>query len=679
MKLISHINGDSDIIEAWVKYYIKLGVDHFHLVVHGTTDQNETLLSIANQYPITIEEMYGGPFACEEKKSRLDAILSRCAGQWVVLADSDEFVEFPYENITATIGALTEANATVMAAPMLQRLTADGTLETPPLIEDPFELFPLCSVTLYRQMGMKGDIFKFPLFFCGQGTSLREEGNHHPPVGYEPRGGGIAGVTHHFKFRRTIAKRIDNMILSEHPWRHESVQFREYLDRHAGRLPLDNAFVYSREELFRRGLLRKGSAGESRRVVWEDSGSHLGSEGVEEPHDGIAFKSTGKKIAFILPKTTEFGGLERHLLMLIRSLSGRVQSPVIVCLDHDAVSEHLDGDLREKIVVKCVAQPNSLIEWLRLLRKVKPDIAVFCYNWFRTFAWEAPVASLLAGVKRVISIQHLVAVPPPAPPEGKSIRDRVRRLVGGRARDMARVRVTSYVSHRTICVSEAVRRSLVQDYAFSARRTITIHNGISTKKFSPSSCRRGKVREQFGIGDDDFVVVCSARLTEAKGVGILIYAVSRVVRQGIQCKCIIVGDGPLREKLESEVKALGLFDYIFFAGFQEDVRPFLQAGSSFMLTSYIEGLPLSILEAMSCGLPCIVTDVGGNAEAVVHGVTGLLISPGSLDEAERALLHLATHPKESAEMGERGREMACRMFDSDKQLEELRGVVLGDS
>ncbi len=181
LKLISHVNADSDLIEAWLKYYLRLGVDRFHLVVHGTPDENDRLLAIKNSYPITIEDTYGGPFDVHEKKNRLDAVLARYTGQWILLVDSDEFVEFPYQDIPATVRKLNFAHANLMAAPMLQRLTADGSLETPPVIDDPFQMFPLCLVDLYRRMGVKADIFKFPLFFCASGTQLAEGGNHYPP------------------------------------------------------------------------------------------------------------------------------------------------------------------------------------------------------------------------------------------------------------------------------------------------------------------------------------------------------------------------------------------------------------------------------------------------------------------------------------------------------------------
>ncbi len=238
MRLFSQVNGDSDIIEAWLNYYLRLGVDRFHLILHGSPVENERLLAVKDSYPITIEETYEGPFPAPidpyfptktEKKRRLDSLLARHTGQWVMLVDSDEFVEFPYQDIAETIRKLEFAGANMMAAPMLQRLTADGSLETPPIIDNPFEVFPLCSVDMYWRIGMKAEIFKFPLFYCLKGTELRGEGNHNPPLGQEPVDVGIVGVTHHFKFRRSVWERLEKRIGSKHAWRHESVACRRLL------------------------------------------------------------------------------------------------------------------------------------------------------------------------------------------------------------------------------------------------------------------------------------------------------------------------------------------------------------------------------------------------------------------------------------------------------------------
>ena len=176
--------------------------------------------------------------------------------QWILLVDSDEFVELPFSRINSIVQALELARGNVLQAPMLQHLTRDGSLDTPDVIDDPFHTLPVCSVSLYEHMGAKATINKFPLFYCTSGTTLSDGGNHRPPLGARRTGRSFLGVTHHFKFRSTVLRRLNKRIDSSHSHRHESVQYLDYLERHGYRLPLDESFEYSREELFRRGLLR---------------------------------------------------------------------------------------------------------------------------------------------------------------------------------------------------------------------------------------------------------------------------------------------------------------------------------------------------------------------------------------------------------------------------------------
>jgi glycosyltransferase involved in cell wall biosynthesis len=701
LRLFSQVNADSDLIEAWLKYYLRLGVDCFHLVVHGRPEENEKLFAIKDSYPITIEDIYQGPFPAPisvdgkanstEKKQRLDSLLACHTGQWVLLADSDEFVEFPYQDIPETIRQLESANANLMAAPMLQRLKSDGSLDSPAIIEDPFKIFPLCSADLYRRMGVKAEIFKFPLFYCERGTELVEEGNHYPPLGLEPRSAGMVGVTHHFKFRRCLAARLEKRINSAHLWRNDSLGFREYLDSHSNRLPLEGAFFYSREELFKRRLLRqlpvpKSGCRESHaQRIAEDRENPLATSASETRAPSRNGKPralprvNGKKIAFVLPKASEFGGLERHLLDLLRRLP-ELPPPTVICFGQDIITARMDQDQQGQVVVKCIEEPQSLWDWLRIIRKNKPDIVVFPYSWIEAFPWQAPVAARLAGIRRRISVQHLIPPPLPSPIQVKSPRDLLRRLIGRRSRDLLKVKISArlcgYLSSTTVCVSNAVRDALVNMYGFRPRKTVVIFNGVSSSTFSPSETNGAAVRAQLYIDPEEFLLVCAARLVAAKGIDILIRAVSQVVRQGVPCKCIILGDGPLREELQQKVNFEGLWDHVLFEGFQQDVRSYLQAASAFILTSYLEGLPISILEAMACGLPCIVTNVGGSAEAVQNGVTGLIIPPGSVEAAADAILYLATNPDKRAEMARKAREVAAQSFDIEDRMGELRRVIL---
>ena len=170
--------------------------------------------------------------------------------------------------------------------------------------------------------------------------------------------------------------------------------------------------------------------------------------------------------------------------------------------------------------------------------------------------------------------------------------------------------------------------------------------------------------------------MCTARLSEQKGIDILLQAMARALHNGVRCKCIIVGDGPLRDQLMEQAREMGLCGYVFFEGFQKDVRPYLQAGSAFILTSHREGLPLSILEAMACGLPCLVTEVGGNAEAVIDQIHGLVVPPGSVDAVADAISHLATHPDERARMSRAARSRVCEAFDIDVRMAEIKRLIL---
>ena len=702
LRLFSQVNDDSDLIEAWLNYYLRLGVDSFHLIVHGPPAENQKLLAIKDRYPIRLEDFYEGPFPAPistykfdstEKKKRLDALLARHTGQWVLLVDSDEFVEFPYQDIPETIRKLESANANLMPAPLLQRLKADGALDSPPVIEDPFEVFPLCSVDLYRRMGVKSEIFKFPLFYCDRGTELVEEGNHYPPLGLEPRPAGIVGVTHHFKFRRSLSLRLEKRVNSEHQWRGDSVGLQDYLHSHGNHLPLEGAFPYSREELSRRRLLRqlpvpnsgiqKSHApcvleGPQKNSTVPGSRIKVATLGNEKPL--VLPLPSRKKIMFVLPKPTEFGVLERQLLDLLPRLPESLLSPIVVCLDRDTITARMDQEQKGQVVVKCKPQPRSVWDWLRILRKDNPDIVVFPYGWIEAFPWQAPVAAALAGIRRRISIQHLI--PPPLPPavQGKSPQDMLRRLIGRRTREVLKVKISarmcSYLSSTTVCVSNAVRDALVNMYGFQPRKTVVVVNGVSNSTFSPSKMNGAAVRARLDIDPEAFVLVCVSRLVEGTGIDVLIRAVSKVVRQGVPCKCVILGDGPLKEKLKQKVKFEGVWDHVFFEGFQPDVRPYLQAGSAFILTSHLEGLPIAVLEAMACGLPCIVTN-GGSAEAIKDQVTGLVIPSASAEAAADAILYLATNPDKRFDMANKTLEDVKGFFDLEKRMAELISVITG--
>jgi len=406
-----------------------------------------------------------------------------------------------------------------------------------------------------------------------------------------------------------------------------------------------------------------------------------------------------KKVLFV-SNTNEYGGAEKHLLELIRRLREAPVQVCILCFDMDFFTERL-GPNDAVEVISCKKTPEYLRDWVELFRSIQPDVVVFIYGWFWALPWLAVIGAWRAGIRRRFSIQHLFTAPCPVPDDFReawrqreTIRRRLARLLGREPREKPawmtglplcvpaslstalQLKLAAYLCKRTICVSDELRHRLVKELGFPAWKTITVHNGVSISEFVPPECSGTEVRRKLGLGQDEFILVCVARLSEQKGIDLLIQAMARVLGDGVRCRCVIVGDGPLRKQLVEQVRELGLSGHVLFAGFQKDVRSYLQAGSAFILTSHREGLPLALLEAMACGLPTIVTDVGGNAEVIAHCVHGLIVPRGSVDATADAISYLANHRQECTEMARRARTRVCDAFDIEKGMAEILRVIL---
>lgn len=379
------------------------------------------------------------------------------------------------------------------------------------------------------------------------------------------------------------------------------------------------------------------------------------------------------RTVLFVTNTIGYGGSEKHLLEIIDRLGDSGVRPMILCAKTDPFSAHLNNHTN---VIRCENALQSAWGWFRVFRDIRPDVVVFIYGTLLDIPWYASAAARLALVRWLYGIQHLIAPPLPPRVEVRSIRDVLRLLIGKRARRLMSANVAPRLCDKTICVSNAVRDSLVLDYYFPPEKTVTIHNGVSISTFAPSGSEGIAVRDKLGIHSEEFVLVCAARLSGEKGIDILLLAMGELVSRNVLCKCIIVGDGYLREKLSEQVQQLGLAGHIFILGYQKDVRPYLLAANAFVLTSHKEGLPFAILEAMACGLPCIVTNVGGNAEAVVHNVTGLVVTAGSPCEVAEAVSYLLAHPEVRARMSRAARLRVCEEFDIEARMAEIERVIL---
>lgn len=371
----------------------------------------------------------------------------------------------------------------------------------------------------------------------------------------------------------------------------------------------------------------------------------------------------------------EFGGTERHLLDLIQLMSISDVELSIVCLGGDPYTERLAQFSTIHVNVRREANISSIHSWWRLLRESQPDVVVFVRSWLWCFPWYTCLIAWAAGIPRRFSILHLTPAPQ-IEAKGSVITHIVSRFI--RLRKRFGIKRIALCCTSMICVSNAIRNSLVNDYGFPSEKALTIHNGVSLVRFQSTMGTRETFRRSNGVADEEFLLVCVARLTPRKRLDLLLNAVAKANGAGVHCKCVIVGDGPLKEELLQLSCDLRLTDAAIFAGFQQEVKVYLDAADAFALTSDCEGFPLSILEAMAAGLPCIVTDVGGNAEAVTNLVDGFVVPAGSSDAVANAIVHLATNRSERTRMSEMARRKVRETFDVNLKMAEVQAVILAD-
>lgn len=226
---------------------------------------------------------------------------------------------------------------------------------------------------------------------------------------------------------------------------------------------------------------------------------------------------------------------------------------------------------------------------------------------------------------------------------------------------------------KILAVSEAVRLAAIAG-GVEGSRVQTSYSGCDLRKVQEES-HLFPVRQRLGIPTDVPVIGSVANISPKKGYGYLIEAFSKVVHE-IPLFCIIVGadDHGMQKELNDRAGVLGVADRIRFAGFQENVYPFIAAMDIFVLASVDEGFGLVLLEAMALAKPVVATEVHGPPEIVRHGVTGFLVPPSDSSAlAEKIALLIRDHSMRE-KMGAAGRQRVEERFSLEGQVCELRTV-----
>ncbi len=369
-------------------------------------------------------------------------------------------------------------------------------------------------------------------------------------------------------------------------------------------------------------------------------------------------------IAHILHRF-DTGGLENGVVNLINHLPAERYRHLVI-----ALTEVTDFRLRLRNAdVECVALHKApghgakLYPRLwRLLRQHRPAIV----HTRNLAALEMQPAAWAAGVPVRIHGEH-----------GRDVED----LDGTSVRHQRIRRLYAPFVHRYVALSQDLQHYLQQRVGIAPHRITQIYNGVDSVRFipppldavAPPGCPFDP-RQYWIVGTVGRMQAVKNQTLLARG---FVLALQREPALRDRLRLVMVGDGPLRAESAKLLADAGMADLAWLPGERGDVPQTMQAMHCFVLPSLAEGISNTILEAMACGLPVVATAVGGNAELVTVGRTGLIVPSGDVGAMAGALHRLATDPAGAVMMGQAGRIEVDRHFSLQSMVSAYQAVYDG--
>jgi glycosyltransferase involved in cell wall biosynthesis len=343
-----------------------------------------------------------------------------------------------------------------------------------------------------------------------------------------------------------------------------------------------------------------------------------------------------KKIAFIIHGLS-VGGAERFFISLVNSLFQIGFEPHVILLgDNNPLLGELNKDVKTQIVRRKNKYDLSVGKKVREILEASQVQKIVTINTFPYFLVK--LGYLFDRKTRFFLSLH-------------STKPRSRKEY---LQNLAYFRLLNR-SDRLLFISKNQRAFLVKKYLLGHAKSDVVYNGIDTNWYSPLSQNdrqpvKSRLKAEYSISGAAKVILSTGRISIEKDHSSAIKAL-HILRNKMQCDAHLVyvgaGDQKYVDSIQQLIRELGLEKFVHFAGQHKDVRPFFNLADIFTLTSYSETFSLAALEAMSSGLPCSLTDIGGASE-MINAETGLLsvsANPESIAESWHALLQKQIDPR----------------------------------
>jgi glycosyltransferase involved in cell wall biosynthesis len=352
-------------------------------------------------------------------------------------------------------------------------------------------------------------------------------------------------------------------------------------------------------------------------------------------HDGVVVASSQRLRVMQLTWSLVAGGAEVYALTIASNLDADAYETFMCGVDQGGA---LEPEIRRRGVPYFVMNRRPGIDltlaWrlYKLFRRTRVDV-VQTHHFNQLF--YGALAARLAGA-RLIHTEHSFEL----------YERRLKRVL---------LRALSMLCERVVAVGDEGARELTRRLRVPARKVEVIRAGVDLPTFEGS---RDDARRALGLTQQDRVATVVARLYPEKNHMLLLEAFADVVRRVEGARLLVVGDGIERERLEEEIKRLGLEDCVTLLGVRRDIALILAATDVFVLSSDREGLPLAVLEALAAARPVVATTVGELPTVLSDQKAGHLVPPRDARALADALARLLADPALAARMGEQARLVA---------------------
>jgi glycosyltransferase involved in cell wall biosynthesis len=352
------------------------------------------------------------------------------------------------------------------------------------------------------------------------------------------------------------------------------------------------------------------------------------------------------------------GGGQQHVLALAERLSARGLKVAVACeaegylvdkLRHAKISHH---------AVRLTEYPSvrGVVDLAAVIRACGAQLV---HTHGGTAGFYGRLAARWVGGRRTVHTYHGIHY----------LHDKkLRRRYLHRTIDRTLLRWTDEV----ICVARSDRDLALEERLASPGHVSVVYNGIDVARFE----RTRADERRMAPPNREIIVGTVGRLHEQKGHVHLLQAASFIHGACPQVRFRIIGDGPLRELLERQARALGLDGIVEFLGARDDVPEQLRRFDLFVLPSLWEGMPYVLLEAMAAGVPVVASDVDGVREIISNDEEGVVVSPRDTQALGAAVIDLVRNDARRAELGARGAQVVRERFSLESMVDQTVSVYL---